>query len=211
MTTVRALVGIAIKKGWDIFQLDVNNAFLHGDLHEEHGDSVVFVAVYVDDVLIIGTDLQEIEALKKTGGKLNYLTNTRPDISYSVQRLIQYMQSPREPHLKVAYHVLRYLKGDPNLGIFLSNNKDYRVRAFCDSDWAACPNSRKSVSGYVELLGDGPISWKSKKQHTISLSSTEAEYRAARQVVGELVWLLRLLAELTAPLTFPVTVKQHCI
>nr|XP_016470736.1 PREDICTED: uncharacterized mitochondrial protein AtMg00810-like [Nicotiana tabacum] len=227
MTTVRALVGIAIKKDWDIFQLDVNNAFLHGDLHEEvymelppglvversdlHGDSVVFVAVYVDDVLIIGTDLQEIEALKKTGGKLNYLTNTRPDISYSVQRLIQYMQSPREPHLKVAYHVLRYLKGDPNLGIFLSNNKDYRVRAFCDSDWAACPNSRKSVSGYVELLGDGPINWKSKKQHTISLSSTEAEYRAARQVVGELVWLLRLLAELTAPLTFPVTVKQHCI
>ncbi|XP_019248745.1 PREDICTED: uncharacterized protein LOC109228012 [Nicotiana attenuata] len=75
-------------------------------------------------------------------GKLNFLTNTRLDISYSVQHLSQYMQSPREPHLKAAYHVLR----------------DYRVRAFCDSDWAACPESRKSVSGYVVLLGDSPIS-----------------------------------------------------
>ncbi|XP_019252823.1 PREDICTED: uncharacterized protein LOC109231631 [Nicotiana attenuata] len=132
-----------------------------------------------------GPLLPDPSHFRKLVGKLNYLTNTRHDMSYSVQCLSQYMQSPREPHLKAAYHVLRYLKGDPNLGIFLSNNKDYRVRAFCDSDWAACPDSRKSVSGYVVLLGDGPISWKSKKQHTISLSSAEAEYRAARQVVGE--------------------------
>ncbi|XP_018629739.2 secreted RxLR effector protein 161-like [Nicotiana tomentosiformis] len=103
------------------------------------------------------------------------------------------MQSPRDPHLKAVFHVLRYLKRDPNLGIFLSNSEDYRVRAFCDSDWATCPQSRKSVSGYIVLLGASPISWKSNKESTIALSSNEAEYMSTRKVVGELVWLARLL------------------
>ncbi|XP_019264630.1 PREDICTED: uncharacterized protein LOC109242231 [Nicotiana attenuata] len=71
---------------------------------------------------------------RKLVGKLNFLKNTRLDISYSVQHLSQYMQSPRDAHLKVAYYVLRYLKGDPSLGIVLSNSKDYGIRAFCDSD-----------------------------------------------------------------------------
>nr|XP_016437213.1 PREDICTED: uncharacterized mitochondrial protein AtMg00810-like [Nicotiana tabacum] len=96
--------------------------------------SVVFAAVYVDDVLVTDPSYY-----RKLIGKLNFLTNTRLDIAYSVQHLSQFMQSPREPHLKVAYHVLRYLKGDPTLGIFLTNNADYTVKAFCDSDWATCP------------------------------------------------------------------------
>lgn len=116
------------------------------------------------------------------------------------------MQSPREPHLKAAYHVFRYLKGDPSLGIFLNNNADYGVKAFCDLDWATCSQSRKSVSGYIMLLGTSPISWKSKKQSTISLSSAEAEYRSTIMVVGELVWLARLLSELTIPLTLPILI-----
>ncbi|XP_049342680.1 uncharacterized mitochondrial protein AtMg00810-like [Solanum verrucosum] len=77
------------------------------------------------------------------------------------------------------------------MGIFISNKPDLTITAYCDLDWAACPDSRKSVSGYLVLMGDSPISWKSKKQATISLSSAEAEYRAVRQVVGELVWLER--------------------
>ncbi|XP_070009589.1 uncharacterized mitochondrial protein AtMg00810-like [Nicotiana sylvestris] len=99
------------------------------------------------------------------------------------------MQSPRDSHLKVAMHILRYLKGDPGMGIFLSNSGDYRLRAFCDSNGAACPKTRKSVSGYIVLLGDSPISWKSMKQFTVTLSSAKAGYRSARKVVAELVWL----------------------
>lgn len=94
------------------------------------------------------------------------------------------MQGPREPHLKAAFYLLRYLKTDPSLGIFFSKDGDYIVRAYCDSDWASCPNSRKSVTGYIVLLGNNPINWKSKKQETISLSSTEAKYRSLRKVVG---------------------------
>ena len=116
------------------------------------------------------------------------------------------MHAPREPHLKAAFHLLRYLKQDPTLGIFMSNSADYTVRSFCDSDWASCPDSRKSVTGYLVLLGDCPVSWKSKKQETISLSSAEAEYRSLRKLVGELVLLQRLFNELTVPYTGPFSV-----
>ena len=113
------------------------------------------------------------------------------------------MQDPREPHLQAAYHLLRYLKKDPTLGLLMSSTNDYQVQAFCDLDWASCPDSRKFVIGYIVLLGSSPISWKSKKQETISLSSAEAEYRSIRKVVGELVWLSRLFEELTVPCASP--------
>uniref|UniRef100_A0A3Q7HMV9 Reverse transcriptase Ty1/copia-type domain-containing protein n=1 Tax=Solanum lycopersicum TaxID=4081 RepID=A0A3Q7HMV9_SOLLC len=138
-----------------------------------------------------GALLKDPTFYRKLVGKLNFLTNTRLDITFSVQHLSQFLQSPREPHLKAAYHVPRYIMNDPCLEIFLSNSIDCTITAYCDSDWAACPDSRRSVSGYIVLMGDSPICWKSKKQATISLSSAEAEYRAIRKVVGELVWLER--------------------
>ncbi|XP_075076775.1 secreted RxLR effector protein 161-like [Nicotiana tabacum] len=139
-------------------------------------------------------------------GELNFLTNTRLNIAYGVQHLSQYMEDPREPHLQAAYHMLRYLLKDPTLGIFMSSDANFSVQAYCDSDWAACADSRKSVSGYIILLGDNLISWKSKKQETISLSLAEVEYISIRKVVGELVWLHRLLIELTIPSALPIIV-----
>ena len=117
-----------------------------------------------------GTLLTDPTYYRKLVGKLNFLTNTRMDITYSVQHLSQFLQAPREPHLKVAFHVLRYLKNDLNQGIFMTKHADCTITAYCDSDWAACSDSRKSVSGYIVFLGDSPIGWKSKKQTTISLS-----------------------------------------
>ncbi|XP_019261620.1 PREDICTED: uncharacterized protein LOC109239504 [Nicotiana attenuata] len=136
-----------------------------------------------------GIPLSDPGHCRKLVGKFNFLIGTRPDIAYSVQHLSQYMQNPRHSHLKATVYVLRYLKGSLSLGIFLSNIRDYRVRAFYDSNWPACPETRKSDSGYIVLLGDNPISWKFKKQSTISLSSVEAEYRTMSKVVWELVWL----------------------
>lgn len=130
-------------------------------------------------------------------GKLNFLANTRLDIAFSVQLLSQYMQDPRVPHLQAAFHLLRYFKGNPTLGLFLSHYPDCTVKAYCDYDWASCPDSRKSVSSYLVLLGNRPISWKSKEQETVSSSPAEAEYRSLRKVVSELVWIHRLLTELT--------------
>jgi len=97
-----------------------------------------------------------------------------------VQHLSQFMQAPRVPYYNAFIDVLRYIKGRPDLGILLHKNVDYTLQAYCDLNWAACPHTRKSVSGYVVFLGDSLISWKSKKQGTVSLSSAEAEYRSMR-------------------------------
>uniref|UniRef100_A0A1S4AGJ5 Uncharacterized mitochondrial protein AtMg00810-like n=1 Tax=Nicotiana tabacum TaxID=4097 RepID=A0A1S4AGJ5_TOBAC len=144
-----------------------------------------------------GTLLPDPTYYRKLVGKLNFLTNTRLDIAYSVQLLSQFMQAPRDTHLTAAFHLFIYLMKDPTLGIFFSNNVDCSISAYCDSDWAACPDSKRSVTGYIVLVGDNLISWKSKKQETISLSSVEAEYRSLRKVVGELISSLRLSQGLT--------------
>ncbi|XP_019264375.1 PREDICTED: uncharacterized protein LOC109242003 [Nicotiana attenuata] len=128
-----------------------------------------------------GTLLPDPTYYRKLVGKLNFLTVTRLDIAYSAQLLSQFMQAPRDTHLTAAFYLLRYLKIDPTLGIFFSSNTDCSISAYCDSDWASCRDSRKSITGYIVLVGDSPISWKSKKQETISLSSAEAEYRSLRK------------------------------
>nr|XP_016502671.1 PREDICTED: uncharacterized mitochondrial protein AtMg00810-like [Nicotiana tabacum] len=345
--TVKCLLTLAVKHGWVVHQLDANNAFLHGDLHEEvymkiplgltvgpsssdphlacklkkflYGlkqasrqwcaklsqsllsrgyspskndsalftkitvSSIVILVVYVADILLAGDNGQEIAHLKAfldqqfkikdlgsihyflglevslvecgyvvhqhkyttdllsefhcldtkpvttpldpqnklhidSGdpisdpstyksliGKLNFFQHTRPNISFSVQHLSQFLVSPKVPHMLDALHVLRYLANDPTRGILLSSSSDFTLKAYSDSDWAACPISRRSVTGYF-VLGDSPVSWKSKKHPTVSLSFDEAEYRALRQVVAEVSWLLRLLANMDLSITSPISI-----
>uniref|UniRef100_A0A803QA39 Reverse transcriptase Ty1/copia-type domain-containing protein n=1 Tax=Cannabis sativa TaxID=3483 RepID=A0A803QA39_CANSA len=321
LVTVKLILALAAVFGWHLYQLDVNNAFLHGDLHEdvymtlpqgyspnkgelptnavcklqkslyglkqasrqwfekfsnaleEEGfthsatnhsffikhSQVGFIAllVYVDDVILASNNLKELEALKvrldskfklkdmgklkyflglevarseegifvsqrpyalqiledlgylgckpmnapmeanlklcqdanddpladatlyrRIIGKLQYLTITRPDLSFSVNKLSQYLGTPRASHLVAAQRVLHYVKGTPGQGIFFSAQSKIELEAYTDSDWAACPDTRRSTTGFCIFLGKSLISWKRKKQHTISRSSAEAEYRA---------------------------------
>lgn len=141
-------------------------------------------------------------------GKLNYLTNTRSDLSFAVLCLSQYMQRPCMSHYSAALRVLRYLRTDPSQGIFLNAHPSFDLLAFCDANWAACRDSRRSVSGFFITLGGAPISWKSKKQISVSMSSAEAEYRSMRRVTAEITWLVRLLADLSASPTLPVPVHS---
>ncbi|KAL8145624.1 hypothetical protein AgCh_003680 [Apium graveolens] len=345
MATIRTLLAVAASKQWSLFQLDVNNAFLHGDLHDEvyirvppgipnpfnrvyrliksiyglkqasrewfskllvelilqgfiqskndyslftktSDSGICIAAVYVDDIILTGTDLLAIQSLKShlhivfgikdlgklyyflgleigyltdgivvtqhkftkellsdcgldlhkrvvtplpvtlklstdSGtlfpdpelyrslvGKLNFLTHTRPDLSFAVQTLSQFMHFPRSTHFEALHHTLRYVAHTVSQGILLKASSSLSLQAFSDSDWASCPDSRKSITGYLLLLGQSPITWKSKKQSTISKSSSEAEYRALACAAAEVTWLVRLLGDFGITDLTPVTL--HC-
>ncbi|CAL9009693.1 unnamed protein product [Prunus brigantina] len=346
LTTLRCLLAIAASRNWFLHQLDVQNAFLHGDLDEEvymvpppglrrqgenlvcrlneslyglkqasrnwfskfstaiqnagfrqskadyslftkvKGTSFVGVLIYVDDILVTGNDAQEIQLLKdsllrqfrikdlgnlkyflgievsrsrkgifmsqrkyaldilqdagllgarpetfpmeqnlklsptegdllndptryrRLVGKLIYLTVTRPDLVYSVQTLSQFMHQPRKPHLDAALRILRFVKGTPGQGLLFPSSSNLKLKAFCDSDWAGCPTTRRSVTGYCIFLGDSLVSWKSKKQTNVSRSSAEAEYRAMATTCLELTWLRYILQDLQVSQDEPAPL--HC-
>lgn len=304
MVTVRAFLAIAASKNWELRQMDVHNAFLHGDLNEEvymklppgftssqpnmvcrlrksiyglrqssrcwftklvtalkeygfqqsYADYSLFtytkagvqinILEYVDDLIISGNDsfalkafksylskcfymkdlgvlkyflgievarnpngiflcqrkysldiisevgllgaklapfpieqnhqlarasgdlLSNPEAYRRLVGRLIYLTVTYPDLAYSVHVLSQFLQAPRREHWEAALHVVRYLKGSPGQGILLQADSCLSLTGWCDSDWAACPLTRRSLTGWLVFLGHSPISWKTKKQHS---------------------------------------------
>ncbi|WVZ08164.1 hypothetical protein V8G54_021510 [Vigna mungo] len=343
LTTVRFLISMAVSRHWSLYQLDVDNVFLHGDLNEDvymkpppglllpephlvcklhkslyglrqasrqwnskltsalisygfsqssadhslftyhSSNSFIALLVYVEDIVLTRDNMQAINDVKQflhhkfsikdlgslkfflgfevarsqqglvlnqrkycleilsefglTGcksatspsnptvkltddegalvsdptayrrliGKLQYLTNTRPDISFVVQQVSQFMSKPRQSHLHAAFRILRYLKSCPGLGLFYPSSNPHRIQAFSDSDWATCSLTRKSITGYCVFYGHCLISWKSKKQSTVSRSFTEAEYRALTSVACELQWLKYIADDLCLkiPLPFP--------
>jgi len=150
----------------------------------------------------------DVTAYQRLIGRLLYLTTTRPDISFAVQVLSQFMQRPKVSHWEAALRLVKYIKGCPGQGILLSSGPSNQMEAFCDSDWAACPNTRRSVTGYVIKLGNSLISWKSKKQHTVSRSSAEVEYMSMAAAVSEVIWLLGVLKELNVNVA--THVRLHC-
>ncbi|KAL3354730.1 hypothetical protein AABB24_019058 [Solanum stoloniferum] len=145
-------------------------------------------------------------AYQRLIGKFLYLTMTRPDIAFSVQTLSQFLQCPKKSHMEAAVRVVRYVKNQPGLGVLLSRNSEEKISAYCDADWASCPQTRRSVTGYFVKLGNSIVSWKSKKQTTVSRSSAEAEFRSLAVVVAELEWILGLMKEIRSEVTLPVSV-----
>ncbi|GJX75879.1 ribonuclease H-like domain-containing protein [Tanacetum coccineum] len=132
---------------------------------------------------------------------LQYLTFTRPDLSYAVQQLCLYMHDPRKPHLNAMKCVLRYLWGTTELGLQLFRSSTSQLTAYFDADWAGCPATRRSTSGYCVFLGANIMSWSSKRQETLSRSSAEAEYRGVANAVAETSWVRNLLRELHTPIS----------
>ncbi|XP_023750146.1 uncharacterized mitochondrial protein AtMg00810-like [Lactuca sativa] len=126
----------------------------------------------------VGVSLNDPTTYRQLIGKLNFLVHTRPDLAYSIQYLSQFNQHPTQDHHEVAIHVLKYLKSSKVQGLFFNKDSTFTLDAYYDSNWASCPITRRSVSGFFILFGGSPISWKSKKQATVSLSSAEAEHRS---------------------------------
>ncbi|KAJ4816146.1 hypothetical protein LUZ62_028712 [Rhynchospora pubera] len=334
-TTIRVILAIATSQHWSVRQLDVNNAFLHGDLteqvfmsqppgfhdencpnhvcllskslyglkqsprawfhklsttlvnlgfHESHYDPSLFIShknghitiilIYVDDILVTGSNQSYIVSLighlnshfslKDMGqvhfflgmevsaapngidlsqakyildilnranmthakhsptpmvpsdsltaddatqfhdpqlyrsivGALQYATLTRPDISFAVNRVSQFMQTPSINHWTAVKRILRYLSGTIHHGLRFTYGHPLTLHAYSDSDWAGCAIDRRSTTGFCIYLGGNLVSWSAKKQPTVSRSSTEAEYRSLALTSAEILWLRYLLAEL---------------
>nr|XP_023885120.1 uncharacterized protein LOC111997276 [Quercus suber] len=248
MVSVKVLLSVATVKGWFSNQLDVNNVFLHGDLHEE-----VYMALFIargrclevarsdkgiafcprkytleilNDAGLLGykpaktpmeqnlrlskfesEELKDPSSYRRLIGRLLYLTITRPDITSIVHKVSQYMSKPRKPHLNATYKVLQYLKNEPGKGLPFSSNIEIHLKGFANIDWASCPNTRRSVVGYNIFIGDSLVSWKSKKQSTVSRSLAEAKYRSMAVATCEIVWILDKVLEKVIKLNH---VRTHC-
>ncbi|XP_019160028.1 PREDICTED: uncharacterized protein LOC109156630 [Ipomoea nil] len=199
MATIRIFLAVAIARGWDIQQLDINNAsrqwnakltkaLLENGYHQSTADPSLFtktsgssftaLLIYVDDILVTRTDSSQLS---------------------------QFVDKPTTAHLTAAHRVLRFLKDSPGKGMFYQKGSQFELQGFSYSDWANCPESRKFITGYCIYLGSNLISWKTKKQATVSRSSSEAEYRALASTVCEIQWLHYLLANLQVPLDVPTS------
>jgi histone deacetylase 1/2 len=129
-------------------------------------------------------------------GALQYLTLTRPDISFSVNKVCQFLHAPTTSHWSAVKRILRYIRGTLKVGLTFRRSSSLLLSAFSDADWAGCPDDRKSTGGFAVFVGPNLISWSARKQATVSRSSTEAEYKAIADATTELIWVEALLKEL---------------
>ncbi|GJU71912.1 retrovirus-related pol polyprotein from transposon TNT 1-94 [Tanacetum coccineum] len=161
----------------------------------------IFLLVHVDDIVITG-----LKVLQSNG----ILTISKKELLRVVRNfgMLPYMHAPLQSHLKLAFRVLRYLKNAPRKGISFCKSDDMNLSVFVDSDWAKCKTTRKSIIGYVVFMGKNLVSWKSKKQSMLSKSSAEAEYKAMNSVTCEVIWIIKVLAELNIETSLPVSL--HC-
>uniref|UniRef100_A0A2N9FBP6 Integrase catalytic domain-containing protein n=1 Tax=Fagus sylvatica TaxID=28930 RepID=A0A2N9FBP6_FAGSY len=300
ITSVRSLLAIAAVHQWPLFQMDVKNAFLNGDLTEEvymqappgysdcpdkvcllrralYGlkqaprawfakfssivhqfgfsssshDTTLFIrrsdkglevssdstgyylsqAKYASDLLsragltdtkvvstplemnarltpLDGTPLSDATLYRQLVGSLVYLTVTRPDIAHAVHLVSQFLSAPHSTHYAAVLHILRYIKGTMFHGLHFSAHSTLDLCAYSDADWAGDPTDRRSTTGFCFFLGDSLISWRSKKQHIVSRSSTEAEYRALADTTSELLALRWLLEDMGVTHSSPTVI--HC-
>ena len=133
-------------------------------------------------------------------GSLMYaMVATRPDIAFAVGNVSQFMANPGKAHWGAVKHIFRYLRGTTNDGLEFSGSNGGQLSklvGYSDADWAGNLDDRRSTTGYTFILGGASISWSSKRQPTVALSTTEAEYMASTQTTKEAVWLCKFLGDL---------------
>ena len=136
------------------------------------------------------------ERYQRLVGKLIYLSHTHLDIAYAVSIVSQFMLCPNEDHMDAVIRILHYLKSSPRKGLMFSQNNHLDIEGYTDADWAGNISDRKSISSYFTFVGGNLVTWRSKKQKVVALSSAEAEFRGIIKGICELLWLKRLLTEI---------------
>lgn len=135
-----------------------------------------------------------------------YLTATRPDITYSVSLISRFMESSRIDHWEAGKRILRFVKGSIDHGITYSRTKDFKLKGFSDSDFGGNLDDSRSTAGYVFNMGTGVVSWQSKKQNVVALSTAEAEYMSLSIAGCQALWIRSILKELGIPQEDPTMI-----
>jgi hypothetical protein len=141
------------------------------------------------------------EYVQIVGGLMFAACVSRPDIMCAIGQLSKYLNNPSLKHLMAAKRVLRYLKGTADLGIYYSKPV-HTVAGFSDADWANDLDTRRSTTGFVVMLNNGAVSWKSQRQPTVALSTMEAEYMALTEATKEMKWIRALLEEMNVKIDY---------
>jgi len=155
---------------------------------------------------------EEYQAMKNkpylnlVGSLLYAAITTRIDIAYAVNVATRFMSNPGDAHWKACKRILRYLNGTKKSGLIFhgNNSKEFTIKAYSDADWAGDTTDRKSTTGFVITINDSVVSWLSKKQSTVALSTAEAEYMAISATIQEVMWIYQLLEELKLPVKRPI-------
>jgi hypothetical protein len=180
--------------------------FGDGALHKTPMDSKAVYTVNADEQ----ADEDVVKEYQAMIGSLLYLAvYTRPDILYSVIKLSQFCTNPTSDHLAAVKRIFRYLRSYPDMRITYSRDGGEQLTGYTDANWAGgniAQDGRRSTSAYIFTLAGGPISWSSKRQHTVATSSCEAEYIGQCNATKEAVWLRLLLRELAYPMIGPTTI-----
>jgi histone deacetylase 1/2 len=129
-------------------------------------------------------------------GALQYLTLTRPDLAFAVNKVCQFLHNPTTVHWTTVKRILRYIKGTIDIGLKIIKSVSLVMSAFSDADWAGSIDDRRSTGGFAIFLGPNLLSLSARKQATVSRSSTEAEYKSLANATSEVIWLEALLKEL---------------
>lgn len=166
-------------------------------------------------------EMKAIPYREAVGSFMYLMMGTRPDLAYFLREVSQFLVNPGKPHWNAVKRGLKYLNGTRNLGITLGgkqNLEQYKSKhyltAYSDADYANCPETRRSVGGYIAYMCGSPISWQSRKHHTVVLSTTEAEYIALCHCMQEVIFLKLLLVELKHESSHAITLfedNQSCI
>ena len=145
--------------------------------------------------LLLGqvVSLSNPERYRRLVGKLNYLKVTRPDISFPMSVVSQFMTSPCDSHREAVVRILRYIKSAPGRGQLFEDQGHEHIIGYTDANWAGSPSDRRLTSRYCVLVGGNLVSWKSKKQNVVARSSAESEYQAMATTTCELIWIKQLV------------------
>jgi hypothetical protein len=139
-------------------------------------------------------------------GILLYVTASRPDVMQVVGLVARFQSAPKESHVVAVKRILRYLKGTMDFGLWYPKGEDFTLTTYTDADWAGSVDDRKSTSGGAFFLGNCLVSWLSKKQSSISLSTTEAKYIATTSCCTQILWMKQALQDIKVEYNHPISI-----